>query len=68
MVMLSPATHVCPVKVLSKMLSASSSFSNEALSPTDPVLNMGNSCESIKCTNFEIVLTTDNEINGSKYS
>jgi hypothetical protein len=38
------------------MLSASSSFSKEALLPAVPVLIIGSSCESMKCTNFEIFL------------
>jgi len=54
MVMLFPATHVCSFRMLSKMLSASSSFSKEALSPGVPVLNTGISCERVMCTNFEI--------------
>jgi hypothetical protein len=61
MVMLFPATQVCPFRMLSKILSASSSFSKEALSPSDPVLSIGTNCERTKCTDFEIVLNAENE-------
>jgi hypothetical protein len=48
MVILFPATQVCPSKNLSKILNDSSSLPKYILSPTDPVVKMGYSCEHLE--------------------